>query len=52
MKRIEINRKALGVAFIVTLACWAIAWAVTVDEVWRSVYDSTHTALRINQVTP
>jgi hypothetical protein len=52
MKRIEINRKALGIAFVVTLACWAIAWAITVDEVWRNVYDSANTALRINQVTP
>jgi hypothetical protein len=52
MKRIEINRKALGIAFIVTLACWAIAWAVSVEEIWRNVYDSSNQALRINEVAP
>jgi hypothetical protein len=52
MKRIEINRKALGIAFVVTLAFWTIALAVTVDEVWRAVFDSVNNALRINQVTP
>lgn len=30
----------------------AVVWAITVDQIWRNVYDSTNTAIRINQVTP
>ncbi len=52
MKTIHINRKAMGMAFIVTLACWAIAYAITVDQIWQAVYDSANTALRANQVLP
>jgi hypothetical protein len=28
------------------------AWAITSDQIWQHVYDSTNTAIRINQVTP
>ena len=46
----KINGKALGIAFIVTMGFWAIAWAITTDEIWRNIYDSTNTAIRLNQV--
>ena len=46
------HRKAFGLAFLLTLSLWAIGWALTVDQIWSSVYDSSNTALRVNQVAP
>jgi hypothetical protein len=46
----KFHRRAFVVAFVVTLAFWAIAWALTVDQIWQNVYDSSNTAIRINQV--
>ena len=48
----KINRKALAVSFIVTLGMWAIAWGITVDQIWQAAYDATHHSLRITQVSP
>lgn len=36
--------------FLVTLALAAIAYAITTDQIWQKVYDSSNTALRVNQV--
>jgi hypothetical protein len=46
----KLNRKAMVVAFVVTLGVWAIAWAITIDQIWNNVYDASNTALRTNQV--
>lgn len=44
------NKIALVVGFVVTLAIFAIAWAITVDQIWQNVYDSANTAIRLNVV--
>lgn len=44
------DKIALFVGFIVTLAFYAIGWAITVDQIWQNVYDSANTALRLNVV--
>jgi len=49
---VKINGKALAVAFALTLAGWAVVWAITIDQIWQNVYDSTNTSLRITQVSP
>lgn len=40
-----------ALSFFITLIAMA-AYAVTTDEVWRNVYDSVNTALRVNIVAP
>ncbi len=47
----KLNYKALAGAFFGTLAVAAIAWAISVNEIWQSVYDASNTALRISIVT-
>lgn len=42
--------KGLIAGFVLGLIISAISWAITVDQIWNSVYDSSNTALRINQV--
>lgn len=37
-----------GVLFAVGFA--AVTWAITQDQIWSSVYDSSNQALRIRQV--
>lgn len=46
----KFNVKAFlaGVLFAVGFA--AVVWAVTQDQIWASVYDSTTTSIRIRQV--
>lgn len=44
------NKIALAVGFIVTLAFYAIGWAITIDQIWQNVYDSANQALRLNVV--
>jgi hypothetical protein len=41
------HKVAFAVGFIVTLAFYAIGWAITVDQIWQNVYDSANTALRL-----
>lgn len=48
----KINGKALGLGFLIGLAFWAVAWALTVDQIWNNVYDATNKAIRLNQVKP
>lgn len=48
----KLNGKVLGLAFAMTLGCWAVVWAITVSEIWNSVYDSANSSLRITQVSP
>lgn len=43
----KINGKALGLAFAFTLACWAISWAITVDQIWNAVYITSSQSLRV-----
>lgn len=46
------DRKWLVIGALVGLTFAVSVWAITVDQIWQRVYDSTHTALRINQVFP
>lgn len=46
----KINGKALAMAFIVTIACYAIGWAITVDQIWQAVYNSANQTLRVTAV--
>lgn len=32
------NGKVVGLAFIVTLAIFAIAYAITTDQIWSNIY--------------
>lgn len=41
------HKTALVLGFFVTLAFYAIGWALTVDAIWNSVYDSANAAIRL-----
>lgn len=47
----KINYKAFfaGVFFAIGIA--TLAWALTTDQIWQSVYDSSTTSIRIEQVS-
>lgn len=45
--------KRFFVAGVIAGLLFSVAvWAITVDQIWNKVYDSTNTAIRINQVKP
>lgn len=46
----QVNVKALvaGVVFGITVA--VVAWAITTDQIWQNVYNSTNQSIRIRQV--
>lgn len=48
----KIDKKAFGIAFVLTLCAYVLAWALTTDQIWQKVYDSGNTAIRVNQVAP
>lgn len=43
----KINGSAVIISFVVVLACYAIAWALTQDQIWARVYDSGTQSLRV-----
>lgn len=46
----RVNRKALAISFVVTLAFWAIAWGITVDGIWQAVFDAGTSSLKVTFV--
>ena len=46
----RIDRKWLVIGLLSGLLFSAVAYAKTVSQIWNLVYDSSNTALRVNQV--
>ena len=46
----KINRKALAVGLLLGGILAIRAFAKTADQIWQAVYDSSNTAIRVNQV--
>lgn len=44
------EKLALAIGFFVTLAFYAVGWALTIDQIWNNVYDSANQAIRLNVV--
>lgn len=45
-----LNKRVMGVAFIVTIAFYAIAYALTTDQIFSAVYISGSQSLRVISV--
>lgn len=46
------QRKFFVLGVLAGLAFSAVVWAITVEQIWQNVYDSTNSALKIHQVVP
>lgn len=45
-----LNRKWLVFGILTGLLIAVSAWAITTNQIWQNVYDSSNTALRLNIV--
>jgi hypothetical protein len=43
----KINGKVLAMAFILTLACWAIAYALTSEQILQSIFVPASNSIRV-----
>jgi uncharacterized membrane protein YqhA len=48
----RIDKRWLALGVLLGIVTAGVAYAKTTSQIWQSVYDSVHTAIRINQVTP
>ena len=48
----KIDRKWVLIGALIGALVTAVAYAKTTEQIWHLVYDSTNTALRVNQVAP
>lgn len=47
---VKFSRKAFVLAFALTMAGYAVAWALTVSQIYSRVWDSSNSAIRVNKV--